>query len=108
MPGDEEVRPGGPGKVFDESVLGPSPLTTTVTVMLGIYFVILIPWIPFFTLMGTGMAFDGGNTLDAYISVATVWAFPIFVAVSYLFRRRKRGLIWLPAIPLTWFFIQLI
>jgi hypothetical protein len=37
--------------------------------------------------MGTGMAFDGGNTLDAYVSVAIVWAFPIFVAVSYLFRR---------------------
>jgi hypothetical protein len=77
MRGDEEVRPGGLGPAFDESVLGPSPLTTTVTVMLGIYFVILIPWIPFLTLMGTGMAFEGGNTLDAYVSVATVWAFPI-------------------------------
>jgi hypothetical protein len=108
MPGDEEVRPGVSGPVFDESVLGPSPVTTTVTVMLGIYFVILVPWIPFFTLMGTGMAFDGGNTLDAYVSVATFWAFPIFVAVGYLFRRRKPGLIWLPTIPLIWFFIQLI
>lgn len=101
MASEDQKRSGESESLFDESVLGPPPLSTTVTVMLAIYFVILVPWIPFFTLMGTGMAFEGGNTFDAYQSVIIFLAFPVLVSISYLFRRRKPALVWLPMIPLT-------
>jgi hypothetical protein len=52
-----QAKPGQSRPAFDESVLETPPLTATVTVMLGMYFVILIPQIPCFTLTGTGMAF---------------------------------------------------
>ena len=86
---------------LDDSVLGPPPLARTVAVMLTIYFAILVPWIPFFTLMGSGMAFEAGKTFDAYAFVVTAWGYPVLVAISYFFRRRKPQLIWLPMIALA-------
>jgi hypothetical protein len=50
--------------------------------------------------MGSGMAFDGGNTLGAYFFVAVAWAYPVLVGVAYSFRRRNPKLIWLPLLPL--------
>ena len=38
-----QAKPGQSRPAFDESVLETPPLTATVTVMLGMYFVILIP-----------------------------------------------------------------
>ena len=68
--------------------------------MLTVWFVILVPWLPFFTLMGTGMAFEGGYTFAAYFFVAIVWVYPALVAVAYFFRRTKPHLVWLPLLPL--------
>ena len=45
-------------------------------ILLIIYGVILVPWIPYFTLMGSGMAFEGGHTRSAYCFVTVVWAYP--------------------------------
>lgn len=83
--------------VFEQALLGPRPLTMTAKVLLTIWCVVLVPWVPFFTLMGTGMAFEGGYTFGAYLFVFMVWAYPILVAVAYVFRRRKPMLVWLPA-----------
>ncbi len=69
--------------MFEESLLGPPPLTTTVKVMLTIWCVILVPWVPIFSVMGTGMAFEGGYTLGAYLFVVMAWAYPILVGVAY-------------------------
>ncbi len=92
--------------VFEESFLGPLPLPTAVKIMLTIWCVILVPWIPFFTLMGTGMAFEGGYTFHAYLFVATAWTYPALVGVAFFFRRRKPKLIWLPMLPLIAMFVQ--
>jgi hypothetical protein len=86
--------------MFTESSVGPAPLTIKVKIMLTVWFVILVPWFPFFTLMGTGMAFEGGSTLNAYLFVLQVWAYPILVALTYYLRRRRPALVWLPALPL--------
>lgn len=91
---------------LDESVLGPPPLTRTVIVMLTIYFIILVPWIPFFTLMGSEMAFEAGKSFDAYAFVVTAWGYPALVAISYFFRRRKPQWIWLPMIALLALLLQ--
>ena len=68
--------------------------------MLVAYFIILVPWFLFFSLMGSGMAFEGGDTAGAYAFVANAWAYPIFVAVAWFARRRKPVLMWLPIAPL--------
>jgi hypothetical protein len=86
--------------VLEESVLGPPPLPAVVKVMLTIYCIILVPWIPFVMLMGSGLAFDGGYRLRAYAFVASVWAYPALVGVAFFFRRRKPRLVWLPVIAL--------
>jgi len=52
------------------------PLPAPVAILLIIYGVILAPWIPYFTLMGSGMAFEGGHTRSAYCFVTVVWAYP--------------------------------
>ena len=87
--------------MFDQFVSGPPPLRTDVKVALTIWCVVLVPWIPFFTLMGTGMAFEGGYTLAAWLFVFVVWAYPVFVGVAWFFRRRRPALVWLPALILV-------
>ena len=87
--------------MFDQSFSSPPPLTTTVQIMLVVWCVILAPWLPIFTLMGTGMAFEGGRTPGAYLFVAVAWAYPILVGVAYSFRRTRPNFIWLPAIALV-------
>ncbi|MGA2589628.1 MAG: hypothetical protein ABSH32_06915 [Bryobacteraceae bacterium] len=46
------------------------------------------------------MAFEGGYTLGAYVSVVTFWMYPALLGVAYFFRRRKPELIWLPVLTL--------
>jgi len=82
--------------MFEKSLLGPQPLPTTVKVMLTAWFVILVPWLPVFTLMGTGMAFESGYTFRAYAFAVMAWAYPALVFVAFYFRRRKPDLVWLP------------
>ena len=85
------------------SSLGAPPLSTTVAVMLSIWCVILVPWV-LLGLVGTGMAYEGGYTLDAYLGIATIWVYPPLVGAVYFCRRRKPEFIWLPlltAIPLV-------
>jgi hypothetical protein len=57
--------------------------------------------------MGTGMAFEGGYTMDAYLFVFAAWTYPVLVGVAYVFRRRKPVLVWLPALILVPTIIQL-
>jgi hypothetical protein len=73
--------------------------------MLTIWCLILVPWLPFFTLMGTGIAFEGGDTLGAYLFVVMVWTYPALVGVALFFRRRQPKLIWLPMLPLIPVFV---
>jgi hypothetical protein len=86
--------------VFDKTFIGPPPLSGAVKLMLTIWCVLLVLGaLP--GLMLTGMAFEGGDTFDAYYSVIVVWLYPSLVGVSYLFRRRKPMLVWLPLIPVA-------
>jgi len=66
-------------------------------VMLAIWSLLLIPWM-FFALLGTGMAFEGGKTVDAYYFLFTIWSYPCFVAAAFLFRRRHPKTVILPGL----------
>ena len=81
--------------------LEPEPLPLSVKGPLLIWLVILPPWM-LLALMGTGMAFEGGYTLDAYMTLVVVWVYPALVAAAWFFRRKRPQLVWLPlltAIP---------
>jgi hypothetical protein len=56
--------------------------------------------------MGSGMAFDNGSNVAAYVPVAVFWAYPALVWVAYSYRRRRPRLIWLPVIPLIIVFVS--
>lgn len=55
---------------------------------------LLVPWFPFALL--SGMAFDGGPTIQAYLFAASVWTYPITVGIAAIFRKRVPGLLMLP------------
>src|ERR1700721_923043 len=74
-------------------------LTTTVAVMLVVWCILLVLGAPF-ALMMTGMAFEGGHTLDAYLSLVAVWTYPPTVAIAFCCRHKKPALIWLPLLTI--------
>ena len=80
---------------FDETIFGPAPLTATVTTLLIVWSILFVVG-TFPALMLTGMAFEGGHTLDAYVSLVAVWSYPPLVGIAFYFRRRKPALVWLP------------
>jgi hypothetical protein len=50
------------------------------------WFLLLMPWIVIAPL--SGMAFDAGHTVEAYVLVGCIWAYPIVLGVSFLLKRR--------------------
>jgi hypothetical protein len=91
--------------LFEENYFGPPPLPTTVRVMLAIWCILMVLGVlP--ALMLTGMAFEGGHTLDAYLSLIAVWSYPPLVVIAFFFRRRKPALIWLPLITVALFMTE--
>ena len=72
-----------------------TPLWTRVKVMLAVWFVLLPLWL-LFALMGTGMAFEGGKTNDAYYFIFTIWTYPFLLGIAFFCRRRFPNLVWLP------------
>ena len=62
---------------------------TLANVLLVLWAVLLIPWLPFAAL--AGMAFDGGNRLAAALFVLAAWSYgpAVFAAFKLLDRSRK-------------------
>jgi len=65
--------------------------------MLTVWIIILVPWF-LFAIIGSGMAFEGGHPVDAYLFIAMAWSYPILVAVAFLARRKYPRFVWLPLI----------
>jgi hypothetical protein len=75
--------------------IGPPPQSTAVAIMLTIWCVLLVLGsLP--ALMLTGMAFEGGHTLDAYLTLVAVWIYPPLVGLAFFFRRSRPVLVCLP------------
>jgi hypothetical protein len=64
--------------------------------LIVIWFILLIPWVPLALL--SGMAFDGGSTVRAYIFVWSTLTYPVAVAVAVYFRRKVPLLVAVPCI----------
>src|ERR1700733_10911356 len=74
------------------------------TVVLGIWLVLLLPWLPM-TLL-SGMAFDAGYTIHAYAFVWSLLTYPIAVLVAAVFKRRMQALVLLPCLNVVAFLIS--
>lgn len=74
--------------MFEKSFPGPPPVSDLVTVMLTIWSILLVLGAPI-ALMGTGMAFEGGHTLDAYLFLIATWSYPLLVAATFFLSTAK-------------------
>jgi hypothetical protein len=91
--------------MFESSTSNGDDLKTGVQVMLVVWCILMaLGLIP--GLMATGMAFEGGHTLDAYLGLAAIWSYPPLVAIAFFFRRRKTVLIWLPLLTVLLFAVE--
>jgi hypothetical protein len=64
------------------------------TVMLLFWIMLLLPW---FWLAGlSGLAFDAGKTLEAYVVVGSVWTYPVSVLIAAILSRKQAWLVFLP------------
>jgi hypothetical protein len=75
-----------------------------VTTLLVFWCVLLLPWLPF-ALM-SGMAFDAGYTMHAYVFFWSVWTYPVAIAIAAFLRRRMQLLALLPCVNVVAFLIS--
>lgn len=60
--------------------------------------ILLLPWLLFAGM--SEMAFDGGDTPEAYVAVISIWTYPITVAAAHFGRRKAPLLVFLPFMSL--------
>jgi hypothetical protein len=88
----------------DPSTPNSTPVNVVLTFWLALLGLAALPG-----LMLTGMAFEGGHTLDAYLSLVAVWSYPLLVAIACFYRRRRPLCVGLPLItPLLFVVPQLV
>jgi hypothetical protein len=63
------------------------------------WLVLLVPWLVVAPL--SGMAFDGGDTAEAYVFAGSVWTYPITVGVVGVFRKWAPWIVLLPLLNLA-------
>lgn len=68
------------------------------TVLFVVWLVLLLPWLLFVAL--SGMAFDSGNTLRAYVFICSLWTYPASVWVVWKFREEMPVVAMLPLLNL--------
>jgi len=66
--------------------------------------VLLTPWAPFAML--SGMAFDGGHTIHAYVFVWSLLTYPVALLIAAIFRRKMALLVLLPCLNIFAFLIS--
>jgi hypothetical protein len=64
----------------------------------------LVPWL--FILLLSGMAFDNGKTLEAYVFVGSVVSYPVMVGIAGFMRRRRPFLLLLPLLSIAAAFLS--
>jgi len=75
----------------------PSRQTPRAAKVLYIFWVaLLLPWL--LIALGTGIAFDGGPTSEAYTFVWSVWTYPVILGIAAVIRRWAPWAVLLPVI----------
>jgi hypothetical protein len=68
-------------------------------VLLIIWVVLLIPWLPF--ALASGMAFDNGNTAGAWLLVLSTWLYGPAVFGAFKLRTRYTAAVFLPIVSVA-------
>ena len=68
-------------------------------VLLVIWVVLLVPWLPLAFM--SGMAFDGGNTLGAWLSVLSTWFYGPAVLGAFKLRTHYPAAVFLPIVSVA-------
>ena len=69
--------------------------------LLAVWFVLAIPWAPF--VMFSGLAFDNGASLGAYVFTLSLLLYPVTVTIAFLVRQKVPTLVLLPLLNLIGF-----
>jgi len=72
-------------------------------VLLFVWIVLLIPWVVMAPL--SGMAFDGGNTIWAWLAVVSIWSYGPLVFLAFKLLERSRKAVLLPLVSLATIFL---
>jgi hypothetical protein len=67
-------------------------------VLFVIWLILLLPWLLFAGL--SGMAFDAGNALRAYVYLFSLWTYPVSVWVVWKFREERPAIALFPMLNL--------
>lgn len=70
----------------------------------ALWFLGLVPWAGIMLLIG--MAFDHGNTLEAWVVVVSALSYPITVAVAWRMRDQRPFLVALPLVSIGGAFLS--
>lgn len=84
-----------------ESEFGFTETAPLIKGILALWFVLLIPWLPFAVVIGMG--FEGGLpwTWEAYVLIWSIWTYPVSVYVAFIFRQKMPVLALLPLLNLA-------
>jgi hypothetical protein len=72
--------------------------------LLIVWVVLFVPWAPFALL--SGMAFDAGPSIHAYVFFWSLWTYPFVVLTAVLLRRKVPMLVILPCLNFIAFLIS--
>ena len=67
--------------------------------LLMVWAFLLVPWAAL--AMASGMAFEDGHTIGAYVFVGSVLTYPLSVLIAASFRRKRQWLIFLPCVNIV-------
>ena len=68
--------------------------------LMALWLILLLPWLALFVPM-SGMAFDAGPSLAAWLVAIGVWSYPPTIILAFILRRRRDGYAWLPLFSLA-------
>ena len=72
-------------------------------VLLFVWIILLIPWVVIAPL--SGMAFDGGNTIGAWLAVVSIWSYGPLLFLAFKLLDRSRKAVLLPLVSLAAIFL---
>jgi hypothetical protein len=86
--------------------VNPATVDVLTKALFVFWLILLLPWLIFALL--SGMAFDAGNTLRAYIFISSVLTYPVSVIIAGFVGRKQRFLILLPWLNIVGVFSDLL
>ncbi len=82
-----------------KSEFGFTDTSPLVKAILALWFVMLVPWLPFAGL--SAMAIESGQGLAVYLFMWSIWLYPASLCVAFFFRQKRPTLVLLPLVNIA-------